>query len=218
MAKLKGKLGCTLNLRYAIVPHRRCRTYQKIDRKLWYCDVVTPQSCPCKWGKWTKRICEEMNLLFWFFLKLGRRAHHDRFFPTFGIILAQTSLRRQLLKVSNIRNGIHCIILKFFFWNRKSEFIQDLSKLSDFLPSGSIRDRQSKFCLQREFEQKSTGQTSHTKPPGQRKNRRKAVRPQQTQMTLHSKIGCRTTLLPRTLGRENPPPPPPPSLGWNFRV
>ena len=30
------------------------------------------------------------------------------FFPTFGIILAQTSLRRQLFKVSNIRNGIHC--------------------------------------------------------------------------------------------------------------
>ena len=60
-------------------------------------------------GKWTKRICEEPSFLFWFFFKLGRRAHHDRFFPTFGIILAQTSLRRQLFKVSNIRNGIHCI-------------------------------------------------------------------------------------------------------------
>ena len=49
-----------------------------------------------------------MSFLFWFFLKLGRRAHHDRFFPAFGIILAQTSLRPQLFKVSNIRNGIHC--------------------------------------------------------------------------------------------------------------
>ena len=80
----------------------------KIDRKLWISDVVTPQSCPRKWGKWTKRICEETRFLFWFFLKLGRRAHHDRFFPTFGIFLAQTSLRQQLFKVSNIRNGIHC--------------------------------------------------------------------------------------------------------------
>ena len=77
--------------------------------KLWICDVVTPESCPRKWGKWTERICEETSFLFWFFLKLGRRAHHDRFFPTFGIILAQTSLRRQLFKVSNIRNGIHCM-------------------------------------------------------------------------------------------------------------
>ena len=33
---------------------------------------------------------------------------HDIFFPTFGISLAQTSLRRQLLKVLNIRNEIHC--------------------------------------------------------------------------------------------------------------
>ena len=84
----------------------------KIDRKLWYCDVATPQSCPRKWGKSTKRICEKTSFLFWFFLKLGRRAHHDRFFPQFSIILAQTSLRRQLFKVSNIRNGIHCISMR----------------------------------------------------------------------------------------------------------
>ena len=108
MTKLKRKLGCILNLTIRCCTHRHSPTCQKIDRKLWYCDVVTPQSCPRKWGKWTKRICEERNFLFWFFLKLGRRAHYDRFFPTFGIILAQTSLRRQLFKVSNIRNGIHC--------------------------------------------------------------------------------------------------------------
>ena len=35
-------------------------------RKLWICDVVTPQSCSRKWGKWTKRICEETSFLFWF--------------------------------------------------------------------------------------------------------------------------------------------------------
>ena len=111
MAKLKGKLGCTLNLtiRYCTPGHRRSPTCQKINRKLWYCDVVTPQSCPRKGGKWTERICEEMNFLFWLFLKLWRRAHHDRFFPTFGIILA----RRQLFKVSNIRNRIHCRLILF---------------------------------------------------------------------------------------------------------
>ena len=43
---------------------------------------------------------------------MGRRARHDRFFPTFGIILAQTSLRRQLFKVSNIRNGISCTSIR----------------------------------------------------------------------------------------------------------
>ena len=87
---------------------------KKIGSKLWICDVVTPQSCPRKWGKWTERICEETSFLFRFFLKLGRRAHHDRFFPTFGIILAQTSLSRQLFKVSNIRNGIHCSLQLLF--------------------------------------------------------------------------------------------------------
>ena len=36
---------------------------------------------PRKWGEWTKRICQKTSFLFyiWFFLKLGRRTHHDRF-------------------------------------------------------------------------------------------------------------------------------------------
>ena len=111
MAKLKGKLGCTLNLTIRYCTPSAQPDMSKIDRKLWISDVVTPQSCSRKWGKRTKQICEETSFLFWFFLKLGRRAHHDRFFPTFGIILGQTSLRQQLFKVSNIRNGIHCMMI-----------------------------------------------------------------------------------------------------------
>ena len=111
MAKLKGKLGCTINLTIRYCTPSVQPDMSKIDRKLWISDVVTPQSCSRKWGKRTKQICEETSFLFWFFLKLGRRAHHDRFFPTFGIILGQTSLRQQLFKVSNIRNGIHCMMI-----------------------------------------------------------------------------------------------------------
>ena len=92
-------------LLYPIGATRHVKDRQKTVVRI--SNVVTPQSCPRKWGKWTERIFEETSFLFWFFLKLGRRAHHDRFFPKFGIILAQTSARQQLFKVSNIRNGIH---------------------------------------------------------------------------------------------------------------
>ena len=65
---------------------------------------------PPQLGKWTKWICEEASILFWFFLNWGGRHTMTDFFPTVSIlvILAQASLRRQLFKVSNIRNGIHC--------------------------------------------------------------------------------------------------------------
>ena len=128
MAKLKGKLGCTLNLTIRYCTPSAQPDMSKIDRKLWISDVVTPQSCPRKWGKWTERICEETSFLYWFFLKLGRRAHHDRFFPTFGIILAQTSLRQQLFKVSNIRNGIHWINWNKNVWQNEHSLISTEEK------------------------------------------------------------------------------------------
>ena len=71
-------------------------------------DVLASPKCPRKWGNGSKRICEETDLLFWFFLKLGRRADHDEFFPTIRIILARTTSSRQLFEKKNIRNGIHC--------------------------------------------------------------------------------------------------------------
>ena len=72
---------------------------------LWRCNTpkLPPQMGEMNWAD-----LRGNELPFLIILKLGRRAHHDRFFPTFGIILPQTSLRRQLFKVSNIRNGIHC--------------------------------------------------------------------------------------------------------------
>ena len=106
MAKLKGKLGCTLNLTIRYCTSSTQPDMSKIDRKLWVSDVVTPQSCPRKWGKWTKRICEETSFLFWFFLKLGRRAHHDRFFPTFGITHLKSVFRLKHIPASDVKKAI----------------------------------------------------------------------------------------------------------------
>ena len=82
-----------------------------VQRSRENCDFVTLQHAkvaPANGGNEQSEFARK-NFLFWFCLKLGRRAHHGRFFPTLNIILAQTSLRRQLSKVSHIRNGIHCI-------------------------------------------------------------------------------------------------------------